>query len=169
MKYIYLTLIALLLSGVTPLAAQETSTDSEQRSNDPDYTEMKNKLIALHLQELDSESYKRSAVLSRSFHDKLNYTGEVTDVMKLFREKKVVDWVKENFAVTEFESVEEAQKEYDAMMQATMATITENEAYHNYMMQAVLKYGADILTEATMYVFREHPEKMGINPSCVGK
>jgi len=152
MKLLYTALTIALLAGSHTATAQTVPAKpaTELLSAGPEYDTHFKKLKELYLKELRSESYKKSVSLHKAFLKKLPNEAFTTDDQ--------LAWIKDNLPKTQFESYEAAEKEWQEIMAAGMASIEDNKEYYDYMVLCFSKCEPQILTDMMMEVQEEHPE-----------
>ena len=138
MKSFY-SLIAIICFSFCAMAQrpERPSGTSNAASKDTAYVNTYNKLRALYLKQLDSESYKKAYNLSMNFASKAKFDG---DFAILAVENGMLNWIKENLDKTSFSSYEEAVKLYKEQEVAFEADKIENAEYYTAAKIAGEKY-----------------------------
>jgi len=125
MKFVYTTLIILCFS-LSAMAQHPRKTEMTATVKDTAYVNTYNKLRALYLKQLESESYKKVQKLTTAFMEKVKFDGD----FKIFKEEYgLLNWIKDNLQKTSFTSYEEAENEYKAQEVLNKEYEQENAEY----------------------------------------
>lgn len=126
-------------SQTAPAAKKDEKTATEQPK--VTYEELKELYIKME----NSESHKLSNKLMKAFMEKMNYKEK--DISVIQSPNGMLEWIKANIEKTGFASYEDAVKEYEEMMAATMKSTTENMDFYMALGKADPEDAHRILTE----------------------
>jgi hypothetical protein len=129
-----------LFSSITTLA-QNTGNGSVK---DTAYINSYNKLRALYLKQLDSESHKKAMKLTDQFMTKANFNG---DQNILLTDDGLMNWIKDNIEKTSFKNFEEALKLDEDLKTAYKADAIENAEYKAFDKIISDTYGIDMVID----------------------
>lgn len=134
------------------------ATAQEIAVRDSIYLRDLDKLKELHLQQLNCYYYKEYRQQFQKFYEKLNIKDGVGRPDPI----DPISWVKENLAITDFFSLDEADFEWGIVRKLQSTSMERNREYHDFMARVVLRHGAAILKEEFRLTMNEYPEKFGL-------
>ena len=143
-------IISVYLSTCYSFAQQNTVHNDSVTSYDLAY----NKLKKLYIKQLDSDVYKKQKVVFRKFYKKMNFEGDAWEITP-----DPIPWIKENLEKTDFFSVTEAELEWAQYMLLYEEDLKQNADYHDYLVEAILKFGGKIAASVIKDVVEEYPDK----------
>ncbi|QYJ67700.1 hypothetical protein [Flavobacterium litorale] len=142
--------IALLFCGCGNGFSQSLTTESTTTKTDSIYNAKYKEFYEKFLNYYCSEPNLKMRRLSYEFKKKMNYNGNDFDIML-----RGLTWVKENIDRTEFSSIEEAESEWQAYIDAKMIDWKENYEYHKYYGEFIMKH-IDVFKDVVKDVRANH-------------
>lgn len=134
-------------------AYNRVQNNKEIVTSGPVYEEYYNKFKELELKRLNSYSHKKFRKLHKVFIKKINYKGQLAEISD-----DVLGYIKTNLQFTDFESYEEAEKEWAEIMQASKESIDENHEYFAFLFETIEVCGHEIVAKVMLEIIKENPE-----------
>jgi len=152
-------LIFIVTFSVTCAAQTAEYNHLYDTSRDSTYYATYNKLKQLYIVNMYTDAYQQNRAKAREYRNKLRSSGEF-DPKTLGKDHGGLNWLKDNWQKTEFKSYEEAVKEFDDLLAATLVPTKESEAYNEVYLEAIIKYGPEIFTDMFFELMKEYPDKI---------
>lgn len=103
------------------------------------------KLKAMHVTFLSSDTQKKYSQLIKEFNRKINLKGSGEKVENIIDD--LMGWIKNNIDKTMFESYEAAEKEFEAISDASVAMRNENKEYYTYLNESRPYCGSGLIAK----------------------
>lgn len=120
-----------------------------QEPVNPDHGSVDPILKELYIKMIRSESHKNFDKASKAFTDKMG--DEIPDD-KLSSEGEMLDWIKNNILLTNFDSYQEAVREWNNVIALSSISVNANMAFHEYLAEAEPGAFLEVLMEVDSFI-----------------